>query len=120
MILINKHIITIIWCLAFWGGFTTGKSAFAGEWNDKPVICEQKEPFESLMVEQGKIILAGADMFATVRTKDGLSDIPAVLPMRLYINPTNKHFTLVEWHRDHNTYCILAYGEKWHILGEKS
>ena len=100
MILINKHIITIIWCLAFWGGFTTGKSAFAGEWNDKPVICEQKEPFESLMVEQGKIILAGADMFATVRTKDGLSDIPAVLPMRLYINPTNKHFTLV---RDRNS-----------------
>ena len=120
MILINKHIITIIWCLAFWGGFTTGKSAFAGEWNDKPVMCEQKEPFESLMGEQGKIILAGADMFATVRTKDGLSDIPAVLPMRLYINPTNKHFTLVEWHRDHNTYCILAYGEKWHILGDKS
>ena len=120
MILINKHIITIIWCLAFWGGLTTGKSAFAGEWNDNPVMCEQKEPFDSLMVVQGKILLAGADMFATVRTKDGLSDIPAVLPMRLYINPTNKHFTLVEWHRDHNTYCILAYGEEWHILGEKS
>ena len=115
-----KHYIVIIWSLAFWGGFNTGKSLLAGEWNDKPVMCEQKEKFERLMVEQGKIILAGADMFATVRTKDGLSDIPAVLPMRLYINPTNKHFTLVEWHRDHNTYYILAYGEEWYILGEKS
>ena len=115
-----KHWIAIIWCLAFWGGFITGKSAFAGEWNDKPVICEQKDIFERLMVKQGKIILAGADMFATVRTKDGLSDIPAVLPMRLYVNLANKHFTLVEWHRDHNTYCILAYGEEWYILGEKS
>ena len=95
-------------------------NARAGEWNEKPVMCEQKEQFESLMVEQGKIILGGGDMFATVRTKNGLSDIPAVLPMRLYFNPSNKHFTIVEWHRDYNTYCILAYGEEWHILGEKS
>ena len=95
-------------------------NARAGEWNEKPVICEQKEQFESLMVEQGKIILGGGDMFATVRTKNGLSDIPAVLPMRLYFNPSNKHFTIVEWHRDYNTYCILAYGEEWHILGQKS
>ena len=92
----------------------------AGEWNEKPVICEQKETFENLMVEQGKIILAAGDMFATVRTKSGLSDIPAVLPMRVYINPVNKHFTIVEWHRDYNSYCILAFGEEWHILGEKS
>mgnify|MGYP005663428249 FL=1 len=72
------------------------------------------------MVEQGKVILGGGDMFATVRTNNGLSDIPAVLPMRLYFNPANKHFTIVEWHRDYNSYCILAYGEEWHILGEKS
>ena len=115
-----KHYIVIIWCLAFWGGFVTGKSALAGEWNEKPVMCEQKEKFESLMVEQGKVILGGGDMFATVRTNNGLSDIPAVLPMRLYFNPANKHFTIVEWHRDYNSYCILAYGEEWHILGEKS
>ena len=95
-------------------------NARAGEWNEKPVMCEQKEKFESLMVEQGKIILGGGDIFATVRTKNGLSDIQAVLPMRLYINPSNKHFTIVEWHRDYNTYCILAYGEEWHILGQKS
>ena len=25
-----KHYIAIIWCLAFWGGFVTGKSALAG------------------------------------------------------------------------------------------
>ena len=94
--------------------------AHAGEWNDKPVICEQKEVFEKLMVDQGKIMLGAGDMLATVRTKDGLSDIPAILPMRLYINPRTKQFTIVEWHRDYNSYCILAFGEEWHILGEKS
>ena len=89
----------------------------AGEWNDKPVICEQKEVFEKLMVDQGKIMLGAGDMLATVRTKDGLSDIPAILPMRLYINPTTNQFTIVEWHRDYNSYCILAFGEKWTLMG---
>ena len=44
-----KHYIIILWCLAFWGGFITGKSVIAGD-----------------------------------------------------------------------TYCILAYGEEWHIIGENS
>jgi len=94
--------------------------AHAGEWNDKPVICEQKEVFEKLMVDQGKIMLGAGDMLAAVRTKDGLSDIPAILPMRLYINPTTMQFTIVEWHDDYNSYCILAFGEKWTLIGERS
>ena len=110
----------IWWLLLLVAGALMIDNAFAGEWNDKPVICEQKDVFEKLMVEQGKIILGAGDMLATVRTKNGLSDIPAVLPMRLYINPRTKQFTIVEWHRDYNSYCILAFGEEWHILGEKS
>ena len=93
-----KYIAIIVICF-----FLNIGISLAGEWNDKPVICEQKETFESLMVQQGKIILGGGDMFATVRNKDGLSDIPAVLPMRLYVNLSIKHFTLVEWQRDSNT-----------------
>ena len=110
----------IWWLLLLVAGALMIDNAFAGEWNDKPVICEQKDVFEKLMVEQGKIILGAGDMLATVRTRNGLSDIPAVLPMRLYINPRTKQFTIVEWHRDYNSYCILAFGEEWHILGEKS
>ena len=37
--------------------------------------------------------------------------------MRLYINPTTNQFTIVEWHRDYNSYCILAFGEKWTLMG---
>ena len=107
-------------CVAIYimsGLFTNIK---AGEWNDKPVICEQKEVFEKLMVKQGKIMLGAGDMLAAVRTKEGLSDIPAILPMRLYLNPGTKEFTIVEWHREYNSYCILAFGEKWTLLGTKS
>jgi len=41
-----KHYIIILWCLAFWGGFITGKSAFAGSWNDKPTTGERFKDFK--------------------------------------------------------------------------
>lgn len=93
--------------------------AFAGEWNEKPIMCEQKEVFEKVMVEQKKILLGSGDLLATVRDKEGYSDIPAVLPMRLYINPTTNEWTIAEYHKTYNSMCILGFGANWQILGDK-
>ena len=93
--------------------------AHAGEWNEKPVMCEQKEVFEKLMVEQKKILLGTGDLLATVRNKEGLSDIPAVLPMRVYINPTTQEWAIVEYHKYYNSMCILGFGANWQLLGNK-
>ena len=93
------------------------KNVEAAEWNDKPVMCEQKEIFEKTMVERGEILFSRGDMLATVRTKDGLSDIPAILPVRMYINPQKNTFTIVEYHTDYNTVCVLAFGNNWSSVG---
>ena len=93
--------------------------AHAGEWNEKPVMCEQKEVFEKLMVEQKKILLGTGDLLATVRNKEGLSDIPAVLPMRVYIHPTTQEWARGEYHKDYNSMCILGFGANWQLLGNK-
>ena len=77
----------------------------------------QKEIFEKTMVERGEILFSRGDMLATVRTKDGLSDIPAILPVRMYINPQKKTFTIVEYHTDYNTMCVLAFGNNWSSVG---
>lgn len=92
----------------------------AGEWNDKPVMCEQKEIFEKTMVDRGEIIFSQGDMLAKVRTKDGLSDVPAILDLRIYINPQKKTFTIAEFHKDYNSVCVLAYGENYTTLGYSS
>ena len=42
----------------------------AGEWNEKPVMCEQKEIFEKIMVERGEILFSQGDSLATVRDPD--------------------------------------------------
>ena len=96
----------IWWLLLIVAGALMIDNAFAGEWNDKPVICEQKEIFEKTMVERGEIIFSKGDMLAKVRTKDGLSDIPAVLDLRIYINPQKQTFTIAEFHKDYNLSLI--------------
>ena len=95
-------------------------NAKAGEWNDKPVICEQKEIFEKTMVERGEILFSRGEMLATVRTKDGLSEIPAILPVRIYINPEKNTFTIAEYHTDYNSICVLAFGENYTTIGTAS
>tara|TARA_B100000035_G_scaffold285434_1_gene268985 strand:- start:9 stop:353 length:345 start_codon:yes stop_codon:yes gene_type:complete len=110
----------IWWLLLLVAGALMIDNAFAGEWNDKPVMCEQKEIFEKTMVERGEIIFSKGDMLAKVRTKDGLSDIPAVLDLRIYINPQKQTFTIAEFHKDYNSVCVLAYGENYTTLGISS
>ena len=110
----------IWWLLLLVAGALMIDNAFAGEWNDKPVMCEQKEIFEKTMVDRGEIIFSKGDMLAKVRTKDGLSDIPAVLDLRIYINPQKSTFTIAEFHNDYNSVCVLAYGENYTTLGYSS
>ena len=59
-------------------------NAKAGEWNDKPVICEQKEIFEKTMVERGEILFSRGEMLATVRTKDGVRNTSNITSKNLY------------------------------------
>ena len=110
----------IWWLLLLVAGALMIDNAFAGEWNDKPVMCEQREVFEKTMVERGEIIFSKGDMLAKVRTKDGLSDIPAILDLRIYINPQKGTFTIAEFHKDYNSVCVLAYGENYTTLGISS
>ena len=48
----------IWWLLLLVAGALMIDNAFAGEWNEKPVMCEQKEIFEKIMVERGEILFS--------------------------------------------------------------
>ena len=86
-----------LWWVVFTiGAVLTMYNAVAAEWNDKPVICEQREVFEDVIKTRGEIPVSIGQILAKVRDPDGangLSDIPAVLPITLYINPKTNTFT---------------------------
>ena len=114
-----KHYIVIIWCLAFWGGFTTGKSVLAGEWNDKPVMCAPTKETLKAIQSKGEILLITGVQSAKVRNPDepnGLAANPVHLALQIFINLQTKTFTIIEYHPSYDSVCILAYGDDFSSL----
>ncbi len=91
-------------------------NANAGEWNDKPVMCEQKEIVQKLLQDKGELLIMSGIQLTKVRDPDeanGLSPIPATLPLRVYVNIETKTYTIAEIHPSYGQMCILSYGENF-------
>ena len=93
--------------------------AIAGEWNDKPVMCEQKEIALDAIRSKGEIPLITGITSVKVRDPDGLSDIPAHVPIQIFVNFKTKTFSVTEYHPSYESICIIAYGDDWKQLGDK-
>lgn len=113
------YIFAIIWitivCFILWPYDST-----AGEWNEKPVMCEQKEVALAAVKAKGEIPLITAIQSAKVRDVEGLSDIPAHVPLQIFVNPKTKTFSILEYHASYNSICIIGYGDDWKTLGKAS
>ena len=48
--------------------------------------------------------------FTKVRTETGLAGKPVTLPFRLYANEKTATFTIIEYHPEYQTFCVIAYG----------
>ena len=109
-----KHLVAIIWCLAFWGGFITGKSVFAGTWNEKPVMCDDIKQVSNVIRDKGELLIVSGIQLTKVRDPDeanGLSPTPATLPLRMYVNLETKTYTIIEDHPTYESVCIISYGD---------
>ena len=96
--------------------FATGLTSFAGEWQDKPVMCGDEQEVFGLMGSKDEQLLLRGDLIAKVRDPDeadGLSVTPAILPLAVYGNFETGTFTIVEYHgAPYNQFCIIAFGQK--------
>ena len=91
----------------------------AGEWNEKPVMCEQKEVVQKLLQNKGEVLLMSGIQLTKVRDPDepnGYSPIPATLPLQVFVNLETKTFSITELHPTYNSICIIAYGENFSSL----
>ena len=96
------------------------KNVQAGEWNDKPVMCENKEIALEAIRAKGEIPIITGIQSTKVRDNDGLSDIPAHVPLQIFVNIKTKTFSITEYHPSYDSICIIGYGDDWTQLGEKS
>ena len=91
----------------------------AGEWNEKPVMCEQKEVVQKLLQNKGEVLLMSGIQLTKVRDPDepnGLSLTLATLPLQVFVNLETKTFSITELHPTYNSICIIAYGENFSSL----
>jgi len=91
----------------------------AGEWNDKPVMCEQKEIALDAVRTKGEMPLITGVQSAKVRTTDGLADAPVHVPLQIFVNLKTKTFSILEFHPEINSICIIGYGDDFNLLGDK-
>ena len=96
------------------------KNVQAGEWNDKPVMCEKTKVVLKAIQAKGEIPIITGIQSTKVRDEDGLSDIPAHIPLQIFVNIKTKTFSITEYHPSYDSICIIGYGDDWTQLGEKS
>ena len=94
--------------LLFTAGYTT---TYAGTWNDKPVVCaDREEAMEVVLTKNEKLIFEGK-MMARVYDQSGIAEAPAKIPFFFYANLGTGSFTVFEFHPSYKTWCMLAHGE---------
>ena len=82
----------------------------AAEWNEKPVMCAgKKETFETIKSKNEVLFFSGLT-YAKVRNERGLDVVPAKIPFNFYINLKTGTYTVIEYHVDYSSYCVIAYG----------
>ena len=102
----TKKIVILILALLFVLEFIL----IAGDWNEKPVMCAgKKETFETLK-DKNEVMLFSGLTYAKVRSETGYDVIPAKLPFWFYVNFKTGTYTIIEYHPDYSTYCVVAYG----------
>jgi len=109
----------------WWGVFSIGAvlmihNAIAGEWNEKPVMCEQKDIALDVVRSKGELPLITAVQSAKVRAEQGLAAAPVHIPLQIFVNFKTKTFSILEFHPSVNSICIIGYGDDWKRIGETS
>ena len=89
---------------------------FAGEWNDKPVMCAEEQEVMYAIQEKKETLLFKSVQLTKVRSKEGLQKRIVTLPLQIYVNFDTKTFTIVEYHDEHKVYCIISYGTELTLI----
>jgi|TARA_R110000782_G_scaffold207162_2_gene295671 hypothetical protein len=105
--------ISVLWYIAI-------GIALAGEWNEKPVMCEQKQVALDAVRAKGEIPMITGVQSAKVRTEQGLADAPVHIPLQIFVNLKTKTFSILEFHPSINSVCIIGYGDDFNLIGAKS
>ena len=87
-------------------------SAWAGEWQNKPILClEKQEILDKLEAENNEALDWNALQTTYLITEDGkLATDVIYIPVTMYINKETGSYVIVEYHEKAARYCVLSQG----------
>tara|TARA_B100000927_G_C16228069_1_gene374255 strand:+ start:204 stop:542 length:339 start_codon:yes stop_codon:yes gene_type:complete len=95
---------------------TFSNKSISGMWNDKPVMCAEKQEVMYTIQEKKESLVFNAVSLTKVRSKEGLQKRIVTLPLQIYVNHDTKTYTILEYHDEHKVYCIISYGTDLALL----
>lgn len=87
-------------------------SAWAGEWQNKPILClEKQEILDKLKAENNEALDWNALQTTYLITEDGkLATDVIYIPVTMYSNKETGSYVIVEYHEQFARYCVLSQG----------
>ena len=87
-------------------------SAWAGEWQNKPILClEKQEILDKLKAENNEALDWNALQTTYLITDDGkLATDVIYIPVTMYSNKETGSYVIVEYHEQFAMYCVLSQG----------
>ena len=87
-------------------------SAWAGEWQNKPILClEKQEILDKLEAENNQALDWNALQTTYLITEDGkLATDVIYIPVTMYSNKETGSYVIVEYHEQFARYCVLSQG----------
>ena len=88
----------------------------AGEWNDKPIICADKQETFRAIKDKKEDLIFKATQLTKVRTDSGLARKPVGVSVDMYVNPETGTYTIVEYHPTYQSYCVISSGLNFQVF----
>ncbi len=88
----------------------------AGEWNDKPIICADKQETFRAIKDKKEDLIFKATQLTKVRTDSGLARKPVGVSVDMYVNPETGTYTIIEYHPTYKSYCVISYGMNFQVF----
>jgi len=93
--------------------------AQAADLQTKPVLCgTPEEAFNSVTLMDQQLIYT-ATQITTVKSPEGFAPDPVLLPMSIFMNLETNTYSILEYHRDYNQYCLISFGKGGKFTNDK-
>ena len=93
------------------------------EYNKKPVLCGTDTEILGMLSSKKEDLAFEAIQTTPVLDPedddDGVRDMPAMLPVAVYINLKEKTYSIVEYHPRYEQYCIVSLGSSVKFIAKK-